>query len=624
MLNQEQQLVVEHVNGPAVVLAGAGSGKTHTLAHRVRNLISIGVDPYDILTLTFSSKAAESLTERLKQIVRLNVEAKTFHALGYRILKTFGDYGNRIELIQTYEQKKVIEDAFKHVSSGEDISSSDIMRLISLAKKDLIVPENSEKYFEDKTQDIRAEDLAYIFSEYEAYKDMNNKIDFDDMICKAIYLLRQNPEALRESRVFKYAMLDEAQDTNRSQFTLASMLIPADRMMLIGDSKQSIYAFQGARPEVVIYDFIDRHDAKVFLLNTNYRSRPHIILKANSLTEFMDERYHSDMKPVKESKDTQFNFSWFDNETEESEFVVNEILSKRGELRWKDFAVLYRTNSQSRSFEVDLIMNNIPHVIYGQDSFFLRQEVKDIIAYIKLSVDPIKYHREVLQVINIATNSFSYPTRRIGKAFVDRLIRGPRENMWDNLTKNNWPRFQALGVRDLTTFVNQLSRLPTVPEKLTHIFDNCYERYLRREGASDEDVDRTLILDEIRDVFNRFTDPGQLIAYQTKMEIFDKRSKDPDFDGVQLMTIHKAKGLEWHTVFVTGFMQGLLPHNKAIENNDLDEERRLAYVGITRAVEEIYVTGYSRKGRKAMLPSQFIPELKIQFETDSSKDVHSS
>lgn len=627
-LSQEQTQVVLHASGPALVIAGAGSGKTHTLAHRVKYLIDSGVNPKKILTLTFSDKAAKELSVRLKKVCECFVEAKTFHSLGFSVLKKFGDKlnlnPNKIELVKSYEIKNSVLSTFKKLNS-ENIKVADVIKAIGDAKKSLVDSSNSRAFFANNFSIADAGIYATCFSDYEKFKLANDKIDFDDMICKAVKLLQSNETVRKEFGKFSYVLMDECQDTNQAQFELARLLVDINNLMLIGDSKQSIYAFQGARPDLTIYNFLDDHNAKLYLLKDNYRSKPHIVNLGNKLASHMNERFDSNMNAIKKGDKKNIQFNWFINESSESSFIINEILNLKDttNLRWKDFAILYRVNTMSTSFEIDLILHDIPHVIYGQDSFFLRQEVIDVMSFLKLSVNPEKYHRNLLDIINIPSVHYKLSSRRIGSTIIKNYVQKPSPNYWNNFVTSSFPSYLKEAVQDLKDFLKGVSDCETIKDKIDYIFNECYDNYLNKEKTSSEEseTEEFSVKNEIMEVFGRFSSLEQLFAYQSKMELFEKRSKDPNFDGVQIMTLHKSKGLEWNTVFIAGMSSGMLPHIKAIEDEEIAEERRLAYVGITRAKEEVYLSGISTKGKKQLLPSRFITE-ELQLELNTFEDSY--
>jgi superfamily I DNA/RNA helicase len=601
-LSPEQREVVLHTGSPAIVLAGAGSGKTHTLGYRIKHLIEQGTDPREILAVTFSKKAAEELEARISEKLGLKgVRIGTFHSIGNSLLREFiqyTPYKPGFSLIKDWQRKSFLS-AF--VEDSTDLTETDwsvYATQISAAKKELMSSEDIYANFGADT------DKAFKYYEYK--KVSENLIDFDDMIYWPAKLIRENSTVRSATKNrFVYGLVDEAQDNNRMQFEMAKHLVCPDGMMIIGDDFQSIYAFQGARPDLTIFDYMEKSGAKVFLLKDNYRSAAEVVQIANKLSDLMDAPIKKQMNVKKEDTGVLSVFRSEDPDDEARE-LITKIAFEKGNYRWNDFAVLYRTNAQSRALEEALIARDIPYVIYGGFPFFNRKEVKDILAYMKLSVDPIKYSSEIGRVINIASNSYPTRTRKLGKKFVDDLFK-QKKAAWMTLQQSPYDK----RVKDFLQFVAAISKQKSPAEKVAHILDNCYFKFLQQEEGmnKDSDDDTVALLEEIRSIFSKFDTCEKLFAHCAKMQSTTKDEEKRKEDAVQLMTIHKSKGLEWQNVSVISLNNNILPHKKAETEEAFKEERRIAYVAVTRAIKNLTVSFVANFRNRPVMPSVFIAEM---------------
>ena len=601
-LSAEQQQVVQHLGSPAIVLAGAGSGKTHTLGYRIKWLIENGADPREILAVTFSKKAAEELEARIIQKLKINaVRIGTFHSVGYSLLREFIEftpYKRGFSLMKDYQKKSFIVEFLKENSDIESSDWSEFVSQISAAKRDIMQYDDVLKSF--------GADTAKVFEYYEFRKAKENVIDYDDMIYWPALLIKTNTTVARETKArYKYGLIDEAQDNNKMQFQMAQHLVVPNGLMIIGDDYQSIYAFQGARPDLTIFDFMQKSGAKVFLLKDNYRSASVVVEAANKLSTLMDAPIKKEMNMKNKNIGSVSLFKAETADDEAQELIASIQFAKTPEMRWNDFAVLYRTNAQSRALEEVLISREIPYVIYGGYPFFSRKEVKDILAYIKLGTDPNKHSKEIGRVINIASANFPTRTRKLGKVFVDGLYK----------SKNVWPALQTQvndnRVRDFLALISKIAAVKTPAEKVRVVLDMCYTKYVQQEQgmSKDSDDDTVSLLDEIREIFSKFDTCEKLFAHCAKMQSTAKDEEKRLEDAVQLMTVHKSKGLEWRNVAVIGLNERILPHAKADTPEGFAEERRIAYVAITRAIESLTVSYVSTHRNRLVNPSPFISEM---------------
>ena len=617
-LSPEQTAAVLHDSSkPSIILAGAGSGKTHTLAYKIKHLIVSGVSPRDILAVTFSSRAAEELTERIVNKHRLyGVTIGTFHSVGRRLLNEFRDrtpYEQRFSLIKDWKIKQFFLDFLKQQELEENFDWSILKARVSSAKKNLVSPAEYEEWA--KENDLRA-DADIVTAAYTAYEDAkfrNNEIDFDDMIFWPARLLQTDQYVMNTCRNrYAYGLVDEAQDNNWAQFFIALGTCRHEGLAIIGDDFQSIYMFQGARPDLTIFDFYDKKNPSMYLLNDNYRSGSAIVQVANRLTEFMDNRFGKQMSPKLTHTGAVRLIACGGEEDQSSQIAMDvEMHNSLTASGWDAYAVLYRVNSQSRALEEAFMYREIPYVVIGGTSFFNRKEVKDIMAYFRLSVDPNKFHGDVVRTLNIASSRYVGRTRKIGKNFIDDLRKVNAENLWAAVNKVHGDA----RVNDFLDLVKNISRQPTTAAKISYIIDNCYSSYCREEnGSIDEDGESNMsILDEIRQSFSLFVDDSKLISHVFKMQEYVP-DKDDLKDKVKLMTVHKSKGLEWESVYVAGFNDRMFPHAKAEGPLAYAEERRIAYVAATRAKQRLSIYFITAQGTKRMVPSPFIAEMGLSAD----------
>ncbi len=609
ILNDKQKEGVLTTEGPVLILAGAGSGKTRVLTHRVAYLIEQGVMPYNIMAITFTNKAAREMRERIDNIVGFGsdgVWVATFHSSCVRILRRFIErlgYGSNFTIYDTDDCKTLMKEVCKYLQiDTKQFKERTFLNVISSAKNELIGP---EEFTNRAVGDYNATRQAMVYREYQARLRQNNALDFDDLIMKTVELLRIDGEVQAYyNNKFKYIMVDEYQDTNTAQFELVRLLASGrNNLCVVGDDDQSIYKFRGAN----IYNILnfEQHfpDAHVIKLEQNYRSTANILNAANAVIANNEARKEKSLWTEEEAGEL-IEFKQFDSAYEEASFIATNIhsLVRRGEADYKDCAVLYRTNAQSRLIEEKMIYENIPYKIVGGVNFYSRKEIKDIIAYLK-TVDNGSDDIAVQRIINI-------PKRGIGATSIGRVADYARENgisFYRALTEaKNIPSIgkAAEKIAGFTALIDKLRGI-TASESISALVEEIiestdYVAELKAEGTDEakariENIDELLSKavtyendHEAEDVsLSGFLEEVALVA--------DIDSYDQDDNYVVLMTLHGAKGLEFPRVYMAGMEDGLFPGMSAIydgggADSEMEEERRLCYVGITRAREHLTMT----------------------------------
>ena len=604
-MNPQQQEAVEYTEGPLLILAGAGSGKTRVLTHRIAYLMEEkGVKPWNIMAITFTNKAAQEMRERVDQIAGFGAESvwvSTFHSSCVRILRRYIDrlgYDNRFTIYDTEDSKTVMKEMIRRLDLDPKIyKERNLLSKISAAKNEMITPNEYEK------QVTRWEDrrVGEIYRAYQEQLKKNNALDFDDLLVKTVELFRDCPEALDYYQErFRYIMVDEYQDTNTVQFQFVSRLAARYRnLCVVGDDDQSIYKFRGANIGNIL-DFEKVFpDAKVIKLEQNYRSTQNILDAANEVIRHNKGRKEKRLWTENGTGD-KVNFRQFQSGFEEAEFVAGEIGRKvrTGENHYRDFAVLYRTNAQSRLFEEKFLLANIPYKIVGGVNFYGRKEIKDLLAYMK-TVDNSLDDLAVQRIINV-------PKRGIGAATIGKVEAYAAEqdiHFYDALLEADY--IPGLGraaakIRPFTLFIQSLrSQLEylSVKKLLEKIIeDTGYVKELEAEDTEEarariENIDE--FISKAADYEASAAEPSLSGFLQEVALVADIDSVDDSSDYVLLMTLHSAKGLEFNEVYMAGMEDGLFPSYMTITGDDpseLEEERRLCYVGITRARKKLTLT----------------------------------
>jgi DNA helicase-2/ATP-dependent DNA helicase PcrA len=639
-LNDIQRQAVTNTSGPVMVIAGPGSGKTRVLTYRIAHLIEKGVDPFRILSLTFTNKAAKEMRERIEHVIggeARNVWMGTFHSIFARILRqeaTKIGYPSNFTIYDSSDSKNVVKQIVKELELNDKLyKPSTVFNRISAAKNNLIGP---QKYREDKylvsddSQSGRPK-IAEIYALYAKKCFQSGAMDFDDLLFKMYELLSTHPEVLHKyQHKFNYILVDEYQDTNFAQYLITKRLAAVhENITVVGDDAQSIYSFRGADIQNILNFEKDYPDMRTFKLEQNYRSTTHIVEAANQIialnknqlpkTIWTDRQGGDKIKVVKAVSDN-----------EEGRIVADTIFEyqMRLHLRSDDFAILYRTNAQSRSFEEALRRQNIPYKVFGGLSFYQRKEIKDLLAYLKLTVN--HNDEEALRRI------INYPTRGIGDTTLDRatvLASERSTNLWSILSTIQFqPDFNARAKNLIEEFVMMIKSFATMLQTMnaydlaSHIAKHTG---IVKELYTDKTVEGISRYENIQELLNgikEFSESDEIAEGETVsdrslgtylqdiMLLTDTESDKDDTNRVSLMSIHSAKGLEFECVFAVGLEEGLFPNQMSVNSREeLEEERRLYYVAVTRAKSHLFLTYALQRYRFGNLiysePSRFIEEL---------------
>lgn len=637
-LNEPQKEAVLHRDGPIIIVAGAGSGKTKVLTTRIAHLMASGVDAFNILALTFTNKAAAEMKERVERILGNN-EARnlyigTFHSVFARILRAEADkigYPRNFSIYDTDDSKSVVRTVVKELNlDDKHYKPNTIYNRISNAKNSLITPEEYSNDYGIQQEDMRANRplTARIYQAYCQRCFKNGAMDFDDLLLQFYLLLNSHPESLSKyQRKFKYIMIDEFQDTNTSQYAIIKLLgAMHENVAVVGDDAQSIYSFRGATIENILQFQKDYEDVKVVMLEQNYRSSQAILHVANNVIA-----YNKGQLPKKlwtsNSEGEKIKLVRTSTENDEGKYVADAIQEQklRNHFRNNEVAILYRTNAQSRSFEESLRRMNIPYRIYGGISFYQRKEIKDLLSYLRVIVNP--GDEEALKRI------INYPSRGIGKTTIEKTILYANTNglsMWDVILRAREFGFKANTLEALSSFVlmikmfqSELGKknaydLSILVGKHTGLVKELFNDKTTEGLARYENIQE--LLNSIKEFTETPTEDGELLdkslgSYLQQITLLTDADEDKgESDVVKLMTIHAAKGLEFPLVFVGGLEETLFPNAMSINTREeLEEERRLFYVAITRAKKLLWLTYANTRYRFGNLsqnePSRFIDEL---------------
>ena len=644
LLNPSQIQAIETINGPVLIMAGAGSGKTRVLTHRYAHLVKHhNVDVEQILAITFTNKAAEEMKSRISKLLNLKISPKwisTFHSLCVKILRIHGDkigYKSNFTIYDQSDSNKVIRNCMSENNVDlKQYSPKRFQAHISNLKNSMTSPgealENAESFFEVK--------VAEIYSSYEKKLIIANSMDFDDLLIKTVELLQTNESILKFwSNKFQFIMVDEYQDTNFVQYKLVELLGSNNKnVCVVGDSDQSIYAFRGADIRNIIEFEKDFSNATVIQLDKNYRSSKKILNLANSVISNNPRKIE---KNLWTDNDDGLDISSlrFRSEKDEARWVAEEVKSLIDSSKDNEIAIFYRTNSQSRLFEEELRMLNINYKVIGSVRFYDRKEIKDVISYLQFLVndsDTVAFER----IVNV-------PRRGIGESTVKKIrvyLNETGKSIFEALEsieeiKNISPRIKG----SLSEFKNLITDLKSYslqgPSKtIQKVLElTGYKMSLIKEGT----LESQMRIENIEELLNSafsfenlyeedIDEPyGMLRDYLESIALFSETDKLEDADRVLLMTLHNAKGLEFPYVFMTGMEENLFPHERSSQgdNSEIEEERRLCYVGITRAEKKLYLThAWSRTlwgGTVYNLPSRFLEEGSSHFDTvDFSLDTH--
>lgn len=605
-LNERQRQAVMQTEGPVLILAGAGSGKTRVLTHRVAYLIDrAGVAPYHILAITFTNKAAGEMRERVDKIVGFGAEqiwVSTFHSTCVRILRRYIDrlgYDNHFTIYDTDDQKGIMKEVCKKLQiDTKMLKERTIMSAISSAKDELIDP---QEYEMQNGYDYNGGKIAKAYREYQATLKKNNALDFDDLIMKTVELFKADAEVLKSYQErFQYIMVDEYQDTNTAQFELIRLLAAGHRnLCVVGDDDQSIYKFRGANIRNIL-DFEKVYpDAFVVRLEQNYRSTQTVLDAANAVIKNNTRRKEKALW-TDQGEGARIGFRQFDTAYEEAEYIAGDVARKKrkGQFSYGECAVLYRTNAQARLLEERFIMEGIPYDVVGGTNFYSRREIKDVLAYLK-TIDNGRDDVAVKRIINV-------PRRGIGAATIVRVQEYADErniSFFDALTEADQIMTIGRSAGKLKPFVTMIQSFRSKQEfySLEELVKDVLDLtgYLKELEESDEEdaEDRVENIEELVSkvvAYEEENDEPTLSGFLEEVALVaDIDRVDGDGDRVLLMTLHSAKGLEFGHVYLAGMEDGVFPSYMTITSDDpmeIEEERRLAYVGITRAKEELTLT----------------------------------
>ncbi|MFE0559221.1 DNA helicase PcrA [Paenibacillus sp. NPDC058910] len=636
-LNPQQRQAVEATDGPLLIMAGAGSGKTRVLTHRIGYLIATRkAAPWSILAITFTNKAAREMQERVSKLVGRegqDIWVSTFHSMCVRILRRDIErigFTSNFSILDSTDQLSVIRNVMKHHNiDTKKFEPKAIQAAMSAAKNELISPQQ----YEQKAGDYFESLVAKVYTEYQKRLKSNNSLDFDDLIMTTIQLFKEVPEVLDfYQRKFQYIHVDEYQDTNRAQYMLCRMLADSHhRICVVGDSDQSIYRWRGADITNILNFEQDYPEARTILLEQNYRSTANILNAANNVIGLNTGRKPKNLW-TEQGEGPKIKVFRGDTEHDEGYFVTSEISkSINAGKSYQDHAILYRTNAQSRVIEEILIKSDIPYQIVGGIKFYDRKEIKDMLAYLRLISNPDD-DISLTRIINV-------PKRSIGDTTVAKLAAAAAERgisifrvleIVDDLGFAGRTRNALVGFYDMIAALSRMVEFLSVTELTEKILEMSEYRLELQNENTIESRSRLENIDEFLSVtqeFEKNNEDKSLISFLTDLALIadidsmndDEEDRD---DAVVLMTMHSAKGLEFPVVFIIGMEEGVFPHSRAfMDNEELEEERRLAYVGITRAEKQLFLSCARMRtlfGRTtANMPSRFLEEIPEELKEDT-------
>ncbi|MCI9303906.1 DNA helicase PcrA [Clostridium sp.] len=648
LLNKEQYEGAVTVEGPVLILAGAGSGKTRVLTHRMAHMIEdLNIFPYKILAITFTNKAAKEMQERVHALIgdkANDMWISTFHSTCVRILRREIEklgYKRNFTIYDSSDQKTLVKECMKVLSiNDKEITENEIMSKISKAKDNM---QSADSYYREHEHNFREKKIAEVYKMYQKRLKENNALDFDDLICKTVELFKKNPETLEfYQRKFQYIMVDEYQDTNGAQYEFVTLLAAKHRnICVVGDDDQCIYQWRGADIKNILGFEKDYPDAKVIKLEQNYRSKANILNAANVVIVNNSNRKSKVLRTEQDSGSKVKVYRAY-SDGDEGTFVANQIekIKKEQNKQYKDFAILYRTNAQSRIFEESLRRSAIAYKIVGGTKFYDRKEIKDMLSYLKVLVNPSD-SIALRRIINV-------PKRGIGDATIQKVLDFAESYelpLWDALSEvRTIPTLTARNCAGIEKFMELMENLMMISETVpvSHLIQTILEDtgYIRELEASKQIEDKSRI-ENLKELVSDAVDfeknyekekeagssefdinKTQLEAYLEKVSLVqdtDKLEDEENENGsVVLMTIHSAKGLEFPVVFMVGMENGIFPGQASFNSDsEMEESRRLCYVGITRAKETLFMTSAEVRrvfGRTVSYPqSDFISEIKPEL-----------
>ncbi len=625
-LNDQQKKAILYNEGPLLVLAGAGSGKTKVLTTKIAYLIDeLEVAPYNILAITFTNKAAKEMKDRVYNLigdVAKYIQISTFHSFGLRLLRENSallGYDSNFVIMDSDDSLSVIKKILKDKNYDPKIYNPRAIRnKISSCKNELVTPEMYENYATSDFEQVVKE----VYEKYVEKLKKNNSVDFDDLLILPIKLFKENKDILEKyQEKYKYILIDEYQDTNEAQYILAKMLSAKYKnIMVVGDDFQSIYSFRGANYRNILNFEKDYKDTKTILLEQNYRSTGNILDAANGVIRNNKEKKDKKLWTENEQGEKIKYYRAF-NEKDEAAYItkkIKELINK--EVPYKEIAILYRTNAQSRILEEEMLKENIPYKVVGSFYFYNRKEIKDLIAYLRL-IHNIKDNVSLTRIINT-------PKRGIGTKSISNLA--------EKADLLGISMYEAIDSGKELIFKSIIEELKQISEKvtLTELIDEVLKKTgikeeLERENSLDSEI-RLENLEEFKSITKSFEEKEGLISLEDFLLeislVSDVEEYNDDDNRISLMTVHSVKGLEFNHVFIVGLEEGIFPHSNSIyENGDLEEERRLCYVAITRARKDLHLVNARMRtlfgNEQVNPPSRFISEIdKDLIETSEKQE----
>ena len=630
-LNKEQQEAVRKTEGPLLILAGAGSGKTRVLTTKVAYLIeNMEVSPYNILAITFTNKAANEMKERLNLLVgeKANyIQVSTFHSFGLKILRENYEvlgYNSNFSIMDSDDTLSIIKKILKDLNLDTKIYNPTAIRhKISGCKNEIISPAEYDKYAISEFEQV----VLKVYKKYEETLKRNNAVDFDDLLILPLKLFKEHPSILEKyQQRFKYILIDEYQDTNEAQYILTKMISAKYRnICCVGDNDQSIYSFRGANYRNILNFEKDYKDATIIKLEQNYRSTSTILDAANSVIKHNKERKDKNLWSNKKEGEKISYFRAF-NERDEAFYAIREIkkLINNG-IDYENIAILYRTNAQSRIMEEELLKENIPYRVVGSFYFYSRKEIKDLIAYLRL------IHNENDNIS--LTRVINTPKRGIGLKTISNIsLKADMNNtsMFEAITSG-----KELEFKDLILKLKEISKNLTLTELVEKILEvTGLKKELEDEKTLESEI-RLENLEEFKSITKSFEEKNGVISLEDFLLeislVSDVNEYKDNKNRISLMTIHSVKGLEFDYVFVIGMEEGIFPHiNSLMDNSEIEEERRLCYVAITRAKEKLHLVNARMRtlfGKEQANPSsRFLSEIdsnliEKQFKDDKEEKI---
>lgn len=624
LLNNKQREAVTHIDGPMLVLAGAGSGKTKVLTSRIAYLIENGVNPQNILAITFTNKATTEMRERVAKLVygAYKIQISTFHSFGLKIIKENASvlgYDKNFTIVDSDDVLIIIKKLMKDLDLNPKFYSAKTIRnKISTCKNELINPDEYDKLEADKN-------IVEIYRRYQRILKTNNTVDFDDLLILPIKLFKQNKEILAHyQNQYKYILIDEYQDTNEAQYILSKMISALHKnIFVVGDNDQAIYAFRGANFKNILNFEKDYPNCKVILLEENYRSTKNILNAANSVIKHNKQRKDKNLWSNNE-EGSKVKYIEVNTDREECQYVGEEIkhLVENG-TNYENIAILYRTNAQSRLIEEEMLKDGIPYRVVGSFYFYNRKEIKDLLCYLRLINNP-QDDVSLLRVINT-------PKRKIGEKTINNLVEKARQE--------NKTLFDAIDSGKELEFKKLINTLKTKSENLslTELVDVVLnDSGLKQELQNEKTLEATIRLENLEE-FKSITksyeeDNGEISLEDFLNEVTlvsDVSEHQEEKSRVSLMTIHAVKGLEYDNVFVIGMEEEIFPHYNSLQEgvaSAIEEERRLCYVAITRAKKKLYLLNAKKRmlfgNVQFNLPSRFINEIDPKYIEEINKKTN--